>query len=312
MVPLLPSALYAVPPPPAASPAASPAAFALALERLEGVGRVTAGRLLAHFAAHEELLTYPREQVLLRIKGTPNAEAIVKRLFDAEAMRALLEQGHREVAHLQKQRVQVLTAQHEHWPKRLDDLPRGHRPAVLYVFGDSSALRRPLIAFFAQPPLREAPFERAQSLVHALPDRAALPATGAAHGFDVVVHKVAASPPRPMPSVLVAHCGLSKVPPPIRPIASRSVKAGGALLSPFPMQHGPFDHDERLRVYVLAALARVCIFLDPAEDSYAWEAMTWALESGRPVFGTAPPDTALPDRVQRFAGDLDAILASLS
>ena len=44
-------------------------AFALALLSLDGVGRVTAHRLIERFASAEAVRGAPREQVLLRLRG---------------------------------------------------------------------------------------------------------------------------------------------------------------------------------------------------------------------------------------------------
>ena len=55
----------------------SPAVFALALLRLDGVGRVTAHRILEHFGSAETLRETPREQVRLRLRGVPRADETV-------------------------------------------------------------------------------------------------------------------------------------------------------------------------------------------------------------------------------------------
>ncbi len=98
--------------------------FALALDAMDGVGRVTAGRLLSHFASYDDLLRYPREQVLARIKGAPRSKALVATLFDREAMGALLEKAEQTMEGLRKQRVTLVTMRDAAWPAGLHDLPR--------------------------------------------------------------------------------------------------------------------------------------------------------------------------------------------
>ena len=70
------------------------AVFAYALQLADGVGRVTAHRLLKHFDSYEALAAYPREQVLTRMKGAPGAGAILARLFDRGYMQERLERLH--------------------------------------------------------------------------------------------------------------------------------------------------------------------------------------------------------------------------
>ncbi|NBC16413.1 MAG: transporter [Bacteroidetes bacterium] len=290
-----------------------PVVFALALDRMEGVGRVTAGRLLNAFAHYEDLRRYPREQVLARIQGAPNGERLVGRLFDEATMQPHFEAAEAQRDRLAEQRVVVLAPGHPDWPDGLDALPLNRRPFLLYTYGHRDALHRPRVALFAPAKLRTDPFEQAQDLVRHLLDQDIVPATGAAHGFDVVVHKLSATGATPRPSLLVAACGMAKLPPPLRPIVSAAVRAGGLFCSPFPMQHGPFDHDDTERALVLAALADACVFFDPTPDTPEMQALTWALEAERPTFGVPAPEHALPEAVHplRSAVDTDWVVAAV-
>ncbi|WP_457654482.1 DNA-processing protein DprA [Rhodocaloribacter sp.] len=296
-----------------AAPSSDPVLFALTLMEMEGVGRVTAGRLLRHFATYEELVRYPREQVLARVKGAPNAADLVKRLFDREAMHARLAGAGAAVEALRAKHVTLFSMCGPLWPEGLDALPRAHRPVLLYGYGHREALDRPTVALLARPPITDAAFEVAQALTPTLAGHGVAPATGAAHGFDVVVHKRALSGPDPAPSLLVAHCGLARLPARMRPTASAVVRAGGLLLSPFPMTHGPYEHDDRERALVLAALARAVVFFEPRPGAPEWTALEWALETGKPVFGVEDPDHPMPERVHRLHTDVDFewILAAL-
>ncbi len=278
--------------------------FALALREMEGVGRVTAGRLLTHFATYADLLRTPREQVLTRIKGAPNAQALVTRLFDEAAMTEKLATAQAAAAENEKRGVHTLSPPDEAWPAGLEDLPLAQRPFLLYAYGPLEALARPLVALFARPPLSEAAFETAQALVRHLLPHGLVPATGAAHGFDVVVHKLCAG--AGAPGLLVAPAGMARLAPPLRPTVTAAVRAGGLLVSPFPMTHGPFDHDDKERALTLAALARACVFFEPKPDTPEGHALTWALDAGRPVFGIAADDAPLPETVHRLREPVDS------
>lgn len=288
------------------------ARFALALDQMKGVGRVTAGRLLGHFGTYEALRRFPREQVLARLKGTPRAQQLVALLFDDEAMQPYFEAADAALAALAERRIEVLTPPDDAWPTGLVDLPRAHRPALLYSYGHAAVLGAPLVALFAQPPLTPAAFEQAQALVRHLLPHGLVPATGAAHGFDVVVHKLCHSGAPARPSLLVAQAGMTRTPPPLRPTVSAVVKAGGLFLSSFAMNHGPFDHDDRERALILAALARACVFFEPETSTPAWHALEWAVEAGRPVFGVAAQEQPLPPAVHplRSAIDFDWVLTA--
>jgi DNA processing protein len=279
-------------------------AFALSLLRLDGVGRVTTLRLLAHFPDYDALRSYPREQVLLRIKGAPNAADLVRRLFEEEAeFRALLAQADETVAAFATRGITVVTPGHPHYPAGLGDLDRSERPVVLYAYGETSLLALPAAGLFAHPPLSGPSFETAQDLLRHLISNDVVPAAGASTGFDVVVHKLCAAASRPC--VLIASAGMSRVPNPMRPTVSAVVRAGGVLVSSFPVDHGPFAHDDRERALLQAALSRASAFFDPADETAEARAMAWALAHQRAVFGTTPEDGVLPERVHRLARPVD-------
>ncbi len=77
--------------------------------------------------------------------------------------------------------------------------------------------------------------------------------------------------------------GLATLTPSLRPAATALVRAGGLLLSPFPMTHGPFPHDDRERALVQVAMAQATLAAAPAADSHEARAAAWALEASRPV-----------------------------
>ena len=275
--------------------------FALALRRLPGVGRVTAGRLLARFPTLGALRATPREQVLVRLKGTAGASALVTTLADDAVMAPALDTARAEAAALDARRVRVHAPNLPGWPARLDALDRGDRPALLFTYGDAAVLDRPSAAFFGAPGLDVPAFEHAQNLLRAIAARGVVPVAGLSTGFDVVVHKVAAG--LPCPSIAVAACGLGRISPPMRPGATATVRAGGLLVSPFEMEHGPFPHDDGERARTMVALAAVSLFFDPAPGSAEARALLSALALGRPTFGMGP---RLPDSTPRLTGDPNA------
>ena len=272
---------------------------------MDGVGRVTAGRLLSHFADYDDLLRYPREQVLARIKGAPRSKALVDALFDREAMSALLNEAGQTMESLRKQRVALVTMRDTAWPAGLGDLPRGSRPFLLHAYGRLDVLRQPIVAVLARPPLTTASVEQAQALVSHLVLHGVAPATGVSHALDEAVHKLCYGGATGFPSLLVASAGMTKTPSTMRPTISAVEHAGGLFLSPFAMNHGPFDHDDKERALVLAALAHACIFFEPTPHTPEWNALTWAAETGRPVFGVAADQHPLPERVHPLHSDVD-------
>ncbi len=265
------------------------APFALALLRLDGVGRVTVHRVLEHFATPEALRATPREQVLLRLKSAPRADAIVERLFGAELDEAL-GAARAQIAALAPKRVAVLASGDAEWPAGLDALPPSDRPVALWAYGHLDALESPALAILGRVGLAPEAFEAATRLAVQFAGGGIV--TGAKDGFDLAVQKPALGAGARV--VAVAPMGLARLTPSLRPGATALVKAGGVLVSPFPMGHGPFEHDESQAALVQAAIARVAIGAAPLAGSPEAKALAWASGAGRPAFALHAGPAGVP------------------
>ncbi len=283
------------------SPAPS-ARFALALVALDGVGRVTAHRILERFPTLDALRATPREQVLLRLKGAPHAERTVAALFDDGWSGPALDAADAEIAALAGRGLSVLAPGADAWPAGLDDLDRSARPVTLLAYGPLGALARPLLAVLGASPVDPEAFEAAQALARQARARGASVVVGLTHGFDVALAKVSAGG-----AVAVAACGLARLSPSLRPAATQIVRSGGVLLSPFAMEHGPFAHDAREAALVQAAMARAVVAAGVENDSPEARAAAWARGAGRPVAALPPVPPALDDGTVAPEAVLDAL-----
>jgi len=273
-------------PAPQAPPTSS---FALALLSLDGVGRVTAHRLLERFPSAEAIREAPREQVLLRLKGVAHADAIVEAVCEP-AFDAAVETARQRLAALAERHIAVLTPGADAWPAGLDALPRAERPVVLYAFGDLNALAWPALAVLAGSPLDATPFEAAQDVARGVLARGRGLVVGAAHGVDLALQKLSLS--AGLPAVAVVGAGLAKLAPSMRPGATALTRAGGLLVSPFDMTHGPFEHDDRERALVQAALGRAVLAVAPPPESPEDRAAAWAADAERPLALIPPSEAA--------------------
>jgi predicted Rossmann fold nucleotide-binding protein DprA/Smf involved in DNA uptake len=258
------------------------AKYILALMDVPGVGRVAAGRLVEHFPDPGSLLECPREQRLLRLKGIARASEIVAEI--ETTLSARIDSAAEQLDELSKHEIRPVTILDPEWPKGLQDLQRSDRPVILYTYGNVETLAHPKVAMFARPPLSDHAFEQAQTALRHVLRLNAVPVTGATTSFDVVVHKVCASPDFDSPSIFVFPCGLGKMDKQLRPSATAAVRSRGLLISSFDMQHGPFEHDDFERAVVQAALAEVSVFVEPTPETPEWRALEWAVSAHRPVF----------------------------
>ena len=119
------------------------AAFALALLSVDGLGQTTAHRLLDRFPAWEALRETPREQVRLRLKGTPRVDHLLDVILSNGFNDDHLTPARATVATLRQRGIHTIARGNTTWPEGLNDLDRSDRPVVLYGYGQLDALARP-------------------------------------------------------------------------------------------------------------------------------------------------------------------------
>lgn len=276
----------------------SDALFALSLLELEDVGRVTAARLLRHFDDFDGIRAFPREQLLHRISGVPRGEQIVQRLHEPDQVAEAVDRAEQRLSILEDKDVQILVQHRNGYPEPLYDLDRGERPVHLFLYGSAGRIRDRTLGLFGSAPLPDPAFEAAQELGDRLRPTGAIPVTGLQGGFDKVIQERAAGREGGHPSVILLGCGLGRLPRPLRPVATQALRAGSLLVSPFPMQHGPFDHDQKERAVLQAALSTASFFAAPQPNTPEWHALSWAAVHRRafvwPEPGPELPDGAVP------------------
>lgn len=259
--------------------------FALLLLRSEGIGRVTANRILRQFRDLTDLRRYPRDQLLARLSGLPKADKTIDLLFDDEHLNALLESVDAELADCRRRRVVVSVTDDEAYPARLTPLQDAERPSVVYLFGATPETRSKSVAVFGQPPLEPTYFEDVQRIVADLASTGSVTVLAAKSGFDVAIVKRATGAGGRV--VMVAESGLNHIPREIRPAVSLAVKSGGTILTPYPFDHGPFAHDAGQRAFLMAALSDAVLICDEKPADFVVEAAQWALANQRSVFSFA-------------------------
>lgn len=288
--------------------ARDPLAFALALPALPHVGRVTTARILERFPTLDALRATPHEQLLHRLAGTPHLTDLVGTLHDDAAMAFALASARAEADALAAKRLALLAPNLDGWPDGLNRLDRAERPALLHVFGDASALHGPSIALFGANGLDPAAYEASQTLAAESARRGVTVVTGLADGFDVATAKTATRHGGRVVAVL--GCGIGRLAGPMRPVAIEIARNGGAMVSGFGFDHGPFDHDDKERALAMAAMATACAFFDPAPGSPDARALDRAAALGLVAQTTGPRAPADAPRLSgNAADDLDRLLA---
>ncbi|CAN5468640.1 hypothetical protein BH23BAC4_BH23BAC4_13700 [soil metagenome] len=225
----------------------------LALLEIDGLGQVSANRITDRCNSVSAIRAAPREQLIIWLKSVPGAAKIAARLQEGEELDRAMDRAREEVRATESRGIKVLTRFSAAWPRSLAAMPHADRPVALYVYGHVELLSRPSLAILGSAPHSDEAFTSAQT-IGSMAHTAGFPIVcGAVQGFDVPFHRRAASERKPL--IMVAAVGLGKIESSLRPAISGAINGGGLLISPFSMNHGPFDHDIGHAMKVMAGLA---------------------------------------------------------
>ncbi len=258
--------------------------FISALESLDGVGRVTARKIAKHWDDLPEFQKYPKEQVLVRLKGVSNASKLVDNLNNLDLMRSCLEEQARLIEANEKRQISLLSFKDDGWPDRLEEGVDTSPPNLIYGYGELELLKSSSVCILGRNGISSYAHEKAQVVVKHLHQKNITLSGPINSGFDVVLHKLSYDQSDPRPSIMGAVMGLAKTPREYRSHVSINIKSGGLFFSPFSPEHGPFDHDYSSAMETLIGISPVVVFVEPAGSPPQIELMRFAHKQRKAVF----------------------------
>ena len=265
----------------------------LRLHLAEGVGAITAGRLLEHFGDVEAVCRADPGQ-LRRVEGVgPKAAAAIAGVDD-EAVDA-------ELALAEKHGVKLLCLADDGYPPGLKLI--GDPPAVLYVRGELTDADAVALAVVGSRRCTHYGLEQAERFGGLLGRAGFTVVSGGARGIDAAAHRGAlAAGGR---TIAVMGCGLCNLYPRdnVKLFEQIIGEERGAVLSELPMQVGVKGQNFPKRNRMISGLSLGVLVVEAARRSGSLITARLALEQGKEVF-------ALPGRVDSpFSGGTNALIA---
>jgi DNA processing protein len=268
----------------------------LVLRELPDVGFVTLERLLRTFGSGRSALGAEEG----RFRGVAGVRAADARSDPGRR------EGVREVVGRATSRgIRVLPRGTAEYPERL--LHLAQPPAVLFLRGDATLLRRRVVAVVGSR--RSTAYGRrvAADVARVLVARGIVVASGLALGVDGAVHRATLEAGGSTLAVLGS--GADVPHPPSNRGLFQEIGCSGLLLTEFPPGTPPFPHHFPRRNRILAALAQGVLVVEAARRSGALITSDLALELGRAVMAVpGPVFSARSEGTNRMIRDGAAIL----
>ncbi len=173
------------------------------------------------------------------------------------------------------------------YPRRLQDLY--DPPDSLYIYGDASLLKKPMIAIVGSRNASPEGLKNARYLAQGLARAGALIVSGMAMGIDSAAHHAVIELGSGHFTAAILGTGLDIVYPRQNINLSRAIGQQGLLISELPMGTGPKAWHFPRRNRIIAALSLGVVVIEAAKRSGSLITARLAAELGREVFALPGP-----------------------
>lgn len=323
---------------PAPAPAPSPGQAArlaawLRLEQVPGVGRLTAGKLLARFHTPDAIFC-ASHATLASLVSPPQAAALLAAPAPGAIECALAwDAGDNQ---------SILTLDDARYPRALRDIP--DPPLLLYVIGRSALLTRPALAIVGSRNATAQGAANARAFARALSAEGLTIVSGMALGIDAAAHEGGLEGRGA--TVAVIGTGADRIYPARNEGLARRIAAEGCIVSEYPLGTPATPANFPRRNRIISGLCRGVLVVEAAARSGSLITAHVANDQGRDVFaipgsihaplskgchklikegarlvesaadvlqelGMLAPDAPAPEQVARLTGELGALLHAL-
>lgn len=250
-------------------------AYKIAISLIPGIGPLTARNLIAYVGSVEGVFQ-EKEKNLMKIPGIGevNAQRVVRQ--------DVLEQAHREVEFIQKNRIRTFFYLDNDYPNRLKNC--SDSPIILYFKGNADLNQQRIISVVGTRNATNYGKEICDELIRNLSERnyPVVVISGLAYGIDVQAHKACLK--YDIPTIAVFAHGLDKIYPSLHaPIAARMIENGG-LITDFVSGINIDRQNFLRRNRIIAGLADATVVVESAEKGGALVTADIANSYNRDVF----------------------------
>ena len=247
----------------------------LRLRAIEGVGDLTALRLVRAWHSPEAVLRASRDD-LIQSGCSPQLADTIRRGPDSPACRSL----ERELKAIERERIDVRSVLDPTYPARLKMI--ADPPPLLYITGALTEQDELAVAIVGARRATAAGRAMTEELSHDLATLGMTVVSGLARGVDAAAHRGAlAAQGR---TIAVLGCGIDRTYPPEHERLRRQIEERGAILSEVPVGAPPHSHHFPRRNRIISGLSLGVIVTEAAINSGSLITARLAAEQGREVF----------------------------
>lgn len=247
--------------------------YALALQRADGIGDITAKKLISHCGSPKNVVKEKRK-TLEKINGI--GSLTIKQLLNSID----LNQAEKEFDYLNKNAVEVLYFLEENYPEKLKHCIDA--PILLFKKGKINLNKRPIISIVGTRNITNYGRDFCENLVADLKEYNPLIVSGFAYGVDICAHKAALK--NKLETVAVLAHGFEEIYPKVHKKYVNQIQEQGAFITDFWHDEIPLRENFLKRNRIVAGIAEATIIIESAEKGGSLVTADIANSYSRDVF----------------------------
>lgn len=233
--------------------------YQIALTQVDGIGPLTAKKLVSHCGSAEQVFKSPPDQ-LAKIEG------VGKFIAGAFKNKKCLSRAEQEIAFIEKNAFTALSFLDKAYPRRLKNCDDG--PLVLFQKGNVNLNANRTIAVVGTRSSTEYGQSFCEKFIADLAPYNALVISGLAYGIDAHAHGCAVK--NKIPTIGVLAHGLDTIYPYLnRKLSENMLAAGGALVTEFLSQSKPDRENFPKRNRIIAGISDAVLVVEAAKKGGA-------------------------------------------
>lgn len=247
--------------------------YALALQRVEGVGDIMAKKLLTHCGNAEAVFKTKTAQ-LAAIDGV--GAVLLKSLKD----KSVFDRANQELDFIRANGIKVAHFQDDNYPERLKHCIDG--PVLLFTSGDIDLKNRRIISIVGTRQITSYGTEFCKKLIEDLAPLDPVIVSGFAYGVDIVAHQLAME--NNLQTIGVVAHGLNQIYPKTHKKYVAKMESNGGFMTEFWSSSNPDKENFVRRNRIVAGMSEATIVIESADRGGSLITANMANDYNRDVF----------------------------
>ncbi|GAB4141139.1 MAG: DNA-processing protein DprA [Bacteroidia bacterium] len=247
--------------------------YSIAISLIEGIGPVTARKLIQQFGSAAAVFQYSKKQLIKEFE-------VPRRIAEALTSKDFFDRAEQEFEFAVSNGIEIIGYEDSRYPKRLKHCY--DCPVVLYYKGNADLNSHKFVSIIGTRKATDYGKNLTENFIAEIAAYDVVIVSGLAYGIDIIAHKAALE--HGLPTIGVLGHGLDKLYPSSHKNTAMKMLESGGMLSEFPSGTKPDRENFPLRNRVVAGMCDAAVVIESGIEGGSMITAEFANNYNREVF----------------------------